>query len=81
MRWFLILAVVVLAQLTEAPAGRAAACAREDFAQAVDRAGAALRQLNADNAPRLRAKMRELKEARGWPDAGYDETAYEALQD
>jgi hypothetical protein len=81
MRWLLILAVVVLAQLTEAPASRAAACAREDFAQAVDRAGAALRQLNSDNAPRLRAKMRELKEARGWPDAGYEETAYEALQD
>ena len=35
-----------------------AACAREDFARAVDRAGAALRQLNADNTPRLRAKMR-----------------------
>src|SRR6185369_5444907 len=56
-------------------------CAREDFAQAVDRAGAALRQLNADNAPRLRAKLRELKDARGWPDAGFEEKAYEILQD
>ena len=48
---------------------------------AVDRAGAALRKLNADNLPRLRAKMRELKVARGWPDAGFEEKAYEVLQD
>src|SRR5215510_15506530 len=81
MRWFLLLALMVLAQLTEGPAGAAPSCAREDFALAVDRAGAALRQLNADNAPRLRAKMRELKELRGWPDAGFEEKAYEILQD
>ena len=31
--------------------------------------------------PRLRAKLRELKEARGWPDAGFEEKAYEVLQD
>ena len=59
----------------------AASCTREDFALAVDRAGAALRKLNADNLPRLRAKMGELKVARGWPDAGFEEKAYEALQD
>ena len=81
MRWFVLLAMLVLAQLPESPAGAAPSCAREDFALAVDRAGAALRQLNADNAPRLRAKMRELKEARGWPDAGFEEKAYEILQD
>ena len=71
---------LVLAQLAQAPAS-AASCTREDFALAVDRAGAALRKLNADNQPRLRAKMRELKVARGWPDAGFEEKAYEALQD
>jgi hypothetical protein len=71
---------MVLAQLP-ASATAAPTCAREDFAQAVDRAGAALRQLNADNAPRLRAKLRELKELRGWPDAGFEEKAYEVLQD
>ena len=81
MRWFVLLAMLVLAQLTEGPADAATSCAREDFALTVDRAGAALRQLNADNAPRLRAKMRELKEARGWPDAGFEEKAYEILQD
>jgi hypothetical protein len=81
MRWFVLLAMLVLAQLTEGPAAAAASCAREDFALTVDRTGAALRQINADNAPRLRAKMRELKQARGWPDAGFEEKAYEVLQD
>jgi hypothetical protein len=80
MRWLVILAVLALAQLVQSPA-RAASCTREDFALAIDRAGAALRKLNADNLPRLRAKMRQLKEAKGWPDAGFEEKAYEALQD
>jgi hypothetical protein len=80
MRWLVILAGLVLAQLAQGSAS-AAACTREDFAVAVDRAGAALRKLNADNLPRLRAKMRELKVARGWPDAGFEEKAYEVLQD
>src|ERR1700704_2684568 len=81
MRWFVVLAMLVLAQLTEGPAGAAPSCAREDFALTVDRAGAALRRLNSESAPRLRAKLRELKEARGWPDAGFEEKAYEVLQD
>lgn len=81
MRLLAVLIVTVLAQLAAGASAAANSCAREDFAQAVDRAGAALRQLNADNAPRLRAKLRELKDARGWPDAGFEEKAYEILQD
>src|SRR5215468_1342871 len=82
MRWLLAFALMVLAQLSaSASAAAAASCAREDFAQAVDRAGAALRQLNADNAPRLHAKLRELKDLRGWPDSGFEEKAYDLLQD
>ena len=81
MRWLVILAVLVAGPAGATVRRRAASCTREDFALAVDRAGAALRKLNADNLPRLRAKMRELKEARGWPDAGFEEKAYETLQD
>ena len=82
MRWLLAFFPMALAQLAaSAPAVAGPACAREDFALAVDRAGAALRQLNADNAPRLRGKLRELKELRGWPDGGFEERAYEILQD
>ena len=40
-----------------------------------------LRKLNAESLPQLRAKMRKLKEARGWPDATFEEQAYAALQD
>jgi hypothetical protein len=58
-----------------------ATCTKEDFARAVDLAGEALRRVNAENAPRLRAKLRQLKDARGWPDAGYEEKAYAAVQD
>jgi hypothetical protein len=59
----------------------AATCTKDDFAKAVDRAGASLRKLNADNTPRLRAKMRQLKDAKGWPDADFEEKAYAVLQD
>ena len=59
----------------------AATCAREDFAKAVNGAGVALRQLNAETTPRLQAKMRQLKTKMNWPDAGYEEKAYQVLQD
>lgn len=56
-------------------------CTREDFAKAVNGAGVALRRLNAENAPRLQAKMRQLKTKMNWPDAGFEEKAYQVLQD
>jgi len=80
MRWLVILAMLVGVQLAAAPAS-AATCAREDFARTVDLAGEALRRVNVENAPRLRAKMRQLKEARGWADSGFEEKAYAAVQD
>ena len=64
-----------------APPGGAETCTPDDFAKAVTGAGAALRKLNAENAPRLQTKMRQLQSKRGWPDAGYEAKAYEALQD
>jgi hypothetical protein len=73
-------AMVLLALIGAGPA-HAATCVKDDFASAVDQAGAALRKLNAENVPRLQAKVRQLKEARGWPEAGYEEKAYQALQD
>jgi hypothetical protein len=55
----------------------AATCSKEDFGQAVDRAGAQLRKLNAEQIPQVQAKIRKLKESKGWE----DEKAYETLQD
>jgi hypothetical protein len=71
---------ILLAALLAAP-GAAAQCSGDDIAKAVNDAGAALRKLSADNTPRLQAKMRELKAKKRWPDAGYQERAYQELQD
>ena len=69
MRRLMMLASAVEAlALLAASQATAASCTKEDFAQAVDRAGAALRKVNADNTPRLQAKMRQLKGSKGWPD-------------
>jgi hypothetical protein len=75
-----VIAVAMLASLSKGPAW-AISCTKEDFARAVDQAGAALRKLNAENTPHLHAKMRQLKERKGWPDVGFEEKAHEALQD
>ena len=76
----IVLAVTLVCLVRTLPAD-AAACSKEDFAQAVDRAGVALRALNAENIPRLKAKMRQLRDSRGWPDLGYEEKAMQALAD
>jgi hypothetical protein len=74
--------ILTMAVSLGAMSGPAAAlCSKEDFGKAVDQAGAALRKLNADNAPRLRAKMRELKDRKAWSDADFEEKALAAVQD
>jgi hypothetical protein len=80
MRRLVKMALAAAAVLGATPAP-AATCSKDDFAQAVDRAGAQLRRLNAEHTPRLQAKIRKLKESKGWPDAGFEEKAYETLQD
>ena len=76
----IMLGLLLLASRLAASAG-AADCTSDDFAKSVNDAGAALRKLSADNTPRLQAKMSELKAKRKWPDTGYEERAYQALQD
>ena len=49
----------------EAPA-QAPSCAKADFEAVVNEAGAALRDLNRQNTPTFQAKLRELKDKRGW---------------
>jgi len=61
--------------------GDAVECTAEEFGKAVNDAGAALRKLSAENTPRLQAKMEQLKTKMKWPDAGYEDRAYQALQD
>jgi hypothetical protein len=73
-------ALLLLAALWVVP-GDAADCTTDDIAKAVNEAGAALRKLSAENTPRLQAKMAQLKTKMKWPDAGYEERAYQTLQD
>jgi hypothetical protein len=76
----LIIGLLLLAAQPALPEA-AASCAREDFAKAVNDAGAALRRLNAENAPRLDAKMRHVRTKMRWPESGYEEMARQALHD
>lgn len=56
-------------------------CTAEDFAAAVDRSGAALRAFNAEALPKLKDKLRELKDKKGWEESGYEEKALAAIRD
>src|SRR5262245_14066797 len=42
------------------------ACSKADFEAVVDEAAAALRTLNLQNTPQFQAKLRQLKDKRGW---------------
>jgi hypothetical protein len=56
-------------------------CSAEDFAKAVDGAGAGLRAFNAQNAPKLQQRLRALKAKRGWSDAEFEEKSIDMLHD
>ena len=66
-------ALLVLVAFRATPGEAADTCTSDDFAKAVNDAGAALRKLSADNTPRLQAKMGQLKAKMKWPEAGYEE--------
>ena len=50
-----------IAALAQAPA-----CSKADFEVVVDEAAAALRELNRQNTPQFQARLRQLKDKRGW---------------
>ena len=77
---FLRLALAGLALAAASPSS-AAPCTADDFAKVVDDAGAKLRAFNLENAPKLQAKLRKLKEKKGWGDAEDDEMARDYLSD
>jgi hypothetical protein len=54
---------------------QAAQCSKSDFEAVVDEAAGALRALNQQNTPPFQAKLRQLKEKRGW---GHDQFMQEA---
>ena len=61
---------IIVLMLAVAGASRTAvaepACSKADFEVVVDEAAAALRTLNLQNSPQFQAKLRQLKDKRGW---------------
>ena len=76
----LLLLLAGLSLAAAAPA-RSQTCTPEDFAAAVDNAGASLRTFNTQNAPRLQEKLRQLKAKRGWSDTEFEERSIDLLHD
>jgi hypothetical protein len=66
------------------PSGGTAAaetCAAEEFSREVDAAGAALRGFNAEMAPKLQSRIRDLKSAKGWKESEFQNLAQDHLFD
>lgn len=72
------LAVVLACWGAGAPA---VACTSADFAKAVDEAGADLRAFNLENAPKLQARLRQLRDKKGWSEGEGEGKALESLGD
>ena len=77
------LALGLAGVLVSGGAGPAAAagCTADDFAKAVDAAGAKLRAFNQTNAPKVRAKMQLLRDKRGWSASDFESKALESVHD
>lgn len=75
--WSILLCLLLALPVHAQPAD----CTAEDFASAVDRSGDALRAINTDALPKIRDKLRQLKELRGWDDANYEQRGLDAIAD
>ncbi len=73
--------LLLVALLAGAPAALAQTCKKEDFAQAVDQAGATLRKFNLENQPKLHAKLEALRAKKGWKKSDSEAKALDYLQD
>jgi len=67
MRAGLVGLIALVLALARAPAAFAETpCSKADFEAVVDEAAAALRSLNHENTPQFQARLRQLKDKRGW---------------
>ncbi|HWB45089.1 MAG TPA: hypothetical protein VG900_06565 [Hyphomicrobiaceae bacterium] len=64
--WSLAASVLALALFAGAGCLVAQTCPKSEFEAVVDEAGAALRDLNQQNTPAFQAKLRQLRDKRGW---------------
>lgn len=77
--WLAFLATLLGLSINGAALG--ATCTPDDFAAAVNSSGAALRTFNAEALPKLKNKLRQLKDKTGWSDTGYEEKALQSVRD
>ena len=67
MRAGLVGLIALVLALARAPGAFAeTSCSKADFEAVVDEAAAALRSLNHENTPQFQARLRQLKDKRGW---------------
>jgi hypothetical protein len=67
MRAGLVRLIALVLALARAPGAFAETpCSKADFEAVVDEAAAALRSLNHENTPQFQARLRQLKDKRGW---------------
>jgi hypothetical protein len=64
-----------------APATEPATCTKVEFESAVDHAAESLRDLNNKNRPAFQARLRQLKEKRGWNDSQFLKEAEPFVKD
>ena len=64
-----------------AASAQAQACKKEEFAAAVDQAGAELRKFNLEHQPKLNAKLEALRAKKSWKKTDSEDKALEYLQD
>lgn len=73
--------LLLLAALLTPQQSAYADCKPEDFAAAVDKSGAQLRAFNGEALPKLQAKLKQLKDKKGWTDSDYEEKALASVRD
>ena len=76
-----IVIAIAMAALLAAPAARAQSCSTAEIGAVIDQTGARLRELNAESQPRLRGKLRELANKKGWPESDLEAKSQEILED
>jgi hypothetical protein len=79
---FLVAAALVgAAACIRAALAQAPPCSKTDFEAVVDEAGAALRTLAQQNTPQFQARLRQLKQKRGWSDEQFLKEAEPLVRD
>jgi hypothetical protein len=76
----IFLHALIVAAVTTGPTG-AQPCTKAEIAAVIDDAGAQLRKLTATNQPALKAKMRQLAEAKGWAETDIEAKGFTFLDD